>query len=116
MIKYKKTICFDIDGVICNNTWGKYEEAHPDLLAIKKINSLYEDNFKIILFTARYMGRSNENIVDAYKKGFDQTKKQLNKWGVKYHFLYLGKPSFDIVIDDKNINYNKDWINKNFND
>jgi len=21
--------CFDIDGTICNNTWGKYEEAVP---------------------------------------------------------------------------------------
>ena len=23
----------------------------------------------------------------------------------------MGKPSFDIIIDDKAYNYNKDWIN-----
>ena len=25
----RKIYCFDIDGTICNNTWGKYEEFEP---------------------------------------------------------------------------------------
>jgi hypothetical protein len=33
-----KTFCFDIDGVICNNTWGDYSKAKPIKKSIKKIN------------------------------------------------------------------------------
>ena len=28
------------------------------------------------------------------------TIKQLKKWGVKYHEIHFGKPSFDLFIDD----------------
>ena len=31
------------------------------------------------------------------------TTDQLNKWGVKYHALFLGKPAGDIYVDDKGI-------------
>tara|TARA_B100001057_G_scaffold14582_1_gene13874 strand:- start:138 stop:470 length:333 start_codon:yes stop_codon:yes gene_type:complete len=106
-----KTLCFDIDGVICNNTWGDYEKAIPNKDVIKKINNLYEKGYLIKIFTARYMGRSNENIQGAYDLGFDFTHKQLRNWGIKFHELIMGKPSFDILIDDKAISYNTDWMN-----
>ena len=41
------------------------------------------------------------------KKGFLKTKKQLKKWKVRYHELIMGKPSYDILIDDKSLNFNK---------
>ena len=106
-----KILCFDIDGVICNNTWGDYEKAIPNKNVIKKINQLYENGYFIKIFTARYMGKTNENIQDAHDLGFDFTNKQLKNWGLKFHKLIMGKPTYDIVIDDKSINYNLDWIN-----
>ena len=27
-----KRYCFDIDGTICTNTWGEYEDAEPFLI------------------------------------------------------------------------------------
>ena len=39
------------------------------------------------------------------------TLKQLKNWDVKYNKLIFGKPSFDIYIDDKNINFKSDWSN-----
>jgi hypothetical protein len=39
---------------------------------------------------------------------FDFTEKQVNDWGVKYHELKLGKPAYDLFIDDRAIN-NEDW-------
>ena len=45
--------CFDIDGTICTNTDGDYEQAVPFKEVIKKINSLYDMGYKIIFFTAR---------------------------------------------------------------
>ena len=37
------------------------------------------------------------------------TLKQLNLWGLKYHKIYFGKPSFDLFIDDKSLFFKKDW-------
>lgn len=108
----KKIICFDLDGVICSNTWGDYKNAIPDGDAILKINNLYNNGFEIIIYTSRYMGRFNSDIKKVYDYGFDFTKKQIENWGVKYHKLLLGKPSYDIIIDDKSYNYNKEWIKK----
>ena len=88
-----KTYCFDIDGTICSNTSGSYEEAKPYIERIKQINNLHEDGNKIILFTAR--GTST---------GIDWeslTKKQLKNWGVSYDELLFGKPEADKYIDDK---------------
>ena len=45
------------------------------------------------------MGRCNGNITAVKKKIKPLTLKQLKKWGVKYHKIYFGKPSFDLFID-----------------
>ena len=45
-----------------------------------------------------------KNDCEKSKKAFyDLTVKQLHAWGVKYHQLFLGKPSGDIYVDDKGI-------------
>ena len=110
-----KTICFDLDGVLCSNTWGSYEKAVPIQNAINKVNNLYAKGYKIIIFTSRYMGRNNEDIKKTYAKGFEFTKTQLDKWSVNYHKLIMGKPSYDILVDDKHLNYNEDWTELDFN-
>ena len=92
---------FDIDGTICSNTNGNYENAKPFFERIDKINSLYDKGHKIIFLTARGMGRSNNSVAYAYEAFETLTRDQLDSWGVKYHQLFLGKPSGDIYIDDK---------------
>tara|TARA_Y100000816_G_C26091804_1_gene577116 strand:+ start:930 stop:1289 length:360 start_codon:yes stop_codon:yes gene_type:complete len=104
-----KKICFDIDGVICRTKKNLYTKSVPIKKNIKMINSLYDQKFKILIFTARYMGRNSDNIVKAKKEGYRFTEKQLKKWGIKYHKLIFGKPSFDLVIDDKSLNFNSNW-------
>ena len=37
-------------------------------------------------------------------KGFDVTYKQLTDWGCKFNELRMGKPAYDMFIDDKNVN------------
>ena len=70
---------------------------------------MYFQGNKIIIFTARYMGRCNENVEMAKKKAYLMTKNQLNRWGVNYHELIFGKPSFDILVDDKSLFYDCNW-------
>jgi hypothetical protein len=37
-------------------------------------------------------------------------KKKLENWGLKFNELIFGKPSFDIIIDDRALNFRKTWI------
>jgi capsule biosynthesis phosphatase len=107
-----RTICFDIDGVICTKTnKNNYIKSKPIKKNIKIINKLYNKGFKIIIFTGRYMGRNNNNLQKAMRQGLKLTERQLKKWQVKYNKLYMGKPSYDLFVDDKNIFFKKNWIN-----
>tara|TARA_X000000950_G_C13828190_1_gene624928 strand:+ start:864 stop:1094 length:231 start_codon:yes stop_codon:yes gene_type:complete len=73
---------------------------------------LYKEGHEIILFSARYMGRTNGNVEKAYKIGYKFTFSQLKKWGVNFHTLILGKPSYDLLVDDKAYNYDDSWKKK----
>jgi hypothetical protein len=107
----KKVICFDLDGVISNNTWGNYKLAKPIKKNIKFINILSK-KYKVIIFTSRYMGRNNDNSRKANKQGYKLTFSQLKKWKVNFDKLILGKPSYDLIVDDKAIFFKKNWINQ----
>lgn len=87
-----KIIYIDIDGIICTDECGNYEEAKPLYNNIKLINELYKENW-IVLWTAR--GTTTK------KDWREFTEIQLKKWGVKYDDLRFGKPYYDILIDDK---------------
>ena len=76
------------------------------------VNSLKASGHYIKIFTARFMGRNNENKQLAKKQGLNMTRTQLKKWGLKYDELIFGKPSYDFFIDDKNFDYKKNWTNK----
>jgi len=104
-----KILCFDIDNVICKTQKKNYKNSKPDKAVIKKINQLYERGHIIKIFTARYMGRNNENVSKAKKQGYKMTSNQLKKWKIKYHKLIFGKPSFDLFIDDRALFFKKNW-------
>ena len=88
-----KNYCFDLDGTLCTNTEGEYEDAVPFIDRIAKVNELFEEGSNILIYTAR----GTVTGIDWRKL----TEKQLAEWGVKYHELRLGKPFADIYIDDR---------------
>lgn len=84
----------DIDGTICTDTENRmYKLATPIYERIKHFNYLYDQGNEIHYWTAR----GSSSGID----WSELTKQQLDSWGVKYHSLKLGKPSYDIWIDDK---------------
>jgi|TARA_R110000824_G_scaffold244366_12_gene433145 hypothetical protein len=91
-----KTIFVDIDGTICTDTGGKYEEAKPMVERIEFFNKLFDEGNTITYWTARGMnsGTNHRKL----------TKSQLIKWGAKHTKLIMKKPSYDIFIDDKTFN------------
>jgi len=84
-----KTICFDIDNVICLTKGSNYRKSKPIKQNIKFINYLYDNVFTVKLITARYMGRNNDNISKAKKQGYKLTLRQLKSWKIKYQTLFL---------------------------
>ena len=105
----KKLFCFDIDNTICITKGKKYSKSKPIKEVINLINKLYSEGHVIKIFTSRYMGRNNDNINKAYKQGYKFTYNQLKGWGLKFHKLHLGKPSFDFLVDDRSIGFKKNW-------
>ncbi len=109
MPRLRKTICFDVDGCLCSQTDGDYENAVPNQKAIAVVNRLFNKGYKIILHSSRFMGRAGGNATEAYKQGYDFTREQLKGWGILYHELWLGKPRADIIIDDRAVFFVDDW-------
>ena len=108
----KKIICFDLDNVLCRTKSNNYKFSVPLKKKINLVNTLFEKGYYIKIFTARFMGRNNNDINKAKKQGYKFTKIQLKKWNLKYHELIFGKPSYDIYIDDKSIFFDKNWTEK----
>ena len=94
-------IYVDIDNTICyyeDEFKGKmdYSKALPYIDRIKKINNLFDKGHKIVYWTAR--GSVTQKL------WFNITYKQLTQWECKFHELRMGKPAYDLFIDDKNVN------------
>ena len=98
-------IFVDIDDTICFYTEQDrkckmdYSKAKPYTSRITKINKLYDEGHKIIYWTAR--GTVTQKL------WFNVTYEQLKNWDCKFHELRMGKPAYDLFIDDKNINSEK---------
>jgi hypothetical protein len=102
------TVCFDIDGVLCDQVEGNYQDARPHQAMIDLLNRLYSRGYKIILHTSRFMGRTRNDPAEADRIGREFTVRQLAGWGVRYHELWMGKPRYDQVIDDRSVFYRED--------
>jgi histidinol phosphatase-like enzyme len=117
MKQQSKIIAVDLDDTLCFRPEGienlgvnKYHQCEPLVDNIEIINKLYDSGNTIIIYTARGMYTFNFNIAKIYSELYPPTLEQLEKWGVKFHQLVMGKFPYDYLLDDKaielsNINY-----------
>ena len=89
-------IYVDIDNTITKTDGMDYLGAKPNFENIEKVNKMFRMGHTIVMWTARGT-LSNKNF-------FHLTYNQLRNWGVMFHELRMGKPAFDLFIDDKAIN------------
>lgn len=89
-------IFVDIDGTICHTIGSDYPNSKPLASRIERINKLYDAGNIIVYWTARG-GNSGKDWTEL-------TYKQLIEWGCQFHELKMGKPAYDLYIDDKTIN------------
>ena len=105
----EKTIIVDVDGVIARKDHGgNYERAGPLSYGISQINALKELGYKIVLFTARYGDREQGCMQRQYNRGYLELVTWLQKHGVKYDEVWMGKPAGVMYIDDKAARVNSD--------
>ena len=100
MIPPTMRIFVDIDDTICHYSENEpsgidrdYRNAIPNPDKIKVINQLYNKGHEIHYWTAR--GTMSG------KDWLQITRDQLQEWGCQYTSANVGKPAYDILIDDK---------------
>ena len=105
-----KVFSIDIDGTVCEEYTPDGVEIRPITKRlpskdrIEKINKLYDEGNVIIYWTARWTVTQIDWL--------DLTKNQLNEWGVKLHDVRVGKPQYDLWIDDKSKTIELLWNQK----
>lgn len=91
----------DLDNTLCISKNSDYENSTPIIERINYVNKLKNEGHEITIWTAR--GSSS---------GIDYTEltiKQLSDWNILYDNLLMGKPNYDIYIDDKSFNVDSYW-------
>lgn len=97
-----KTFVIDIDDTILTTINRDFENSIPNQPVIDKINSLYDNGWTIILFTAR--GAKSCNSLEAREEKYREvTQKWLSNHNVKYTKLLFGKENADFYVDDKSM-------------
>ncbi len=95
-------ICFDLDGVICNQVVkGYYWGSVPNNEVVDLIQRLHKQGHTIIIHTARKMNTYKGNVGRVQATIGQLTFDQLNNWQVPYDEIYFGKPAAELYIDDK---------------
>ena len=89
----KLTYAFDLDGTLCTLTHGEYEKAEPLINRIEHVNQLHRAGHIVLIFTAR--GAASGRDLREF------TLNQMELWGLQYSELIMGKPHFDLLVDDK---------------
>jgi mannose-6-phosphate isomerase-like protein (cupin superfamily) len=91
----------DLDNTLCQTTHSDYINSRPIQIRIDRVNRLKKEGHFIAIWTAR-----------GSTSGIDHrelTVQQLAEWGVQYDELIMGKPNYDVYIDDKSFNVNSTW-------
>lgn len=89
-----RTFVIDLDGVIAALVpHNDYARSAPLPDNIARVNALHERGHRIVLYTARGSASGRDWT--------ETTRRQLERWGVKYHELRFGKPAADYYIDDR---------------
>jgi quercetin dioxygenase-like cupin family protein len=91
----------DLDNTLCRTIGSDYEHSQPIQERIQYIRDLKKQGHHITIWSARGTSSGLDHK--------DLTEKQLKDWSVPFDELLLGKPSYDIYIDDKSFNVDQFW-------
>lgn len=114
----KYTFIIDVDNTIMTTpkiiSFYDYANSKPIQDMIDKINGLYDQGNKIILFTSRGMRTFNGVVSRIEKYHRPILEKVLKDFNLNYHELIFGKPWGEnpIYVDDRSLSISN-FIDKN---
>lgn len=98
-------IAFDLDHTIVENGTEENDflDATPIENMVELVNMIYDEGFEIMIFTAR-------------SKPWSQV--QLEEWlrndiGLKFHYVYMHKPHYSILVDDRAVGWKEGFTKEN---
>lgn len=91
-----KKYFIDLDNTLCVTSNSDYENSQPIIERIQFVNKLKSEGKHITIWTARGATSGIDHK--------DLTLKQLKEWLVQYDELLMGKPHYDVYLDDKSFN------------
>ena len=95
------TIVIDVDDTILTTENRDYPNSKPIVQVIEKLREARSKDWRIILHTARGMGRSNGNIELVREAVIDEITSFCCKWNIPYDEIIIGKPWAAMYVDDK---------------
>ena len=96
-----KTMVVDVDDTILVTENRDYEHSKPVVPVVVKLREAREKGWRIVLYTARGMGRSNGNISEVADQVFREVATFCERHDVPYDEIILGKPWAAMYVDDK---------------
>jgi len=91
-----KKYFIDLDNTLCKTEKSDYEHSLPIQERIDFVNNIKSTGHHITIWTAR---GANSGIDHK-----ELTQRQLKEWKIQYDELLMGKPAYDIYLDDKSFN------------
>jgi len=111
------TFIIDVDGTLCNAPLVEtgsfdYENALPVTDVIEKVQKLYKEGHKIVIFTARGMRTYQGDVEKIKLHVLPVLEDWLERNQVPYHQIEVGKPWGPDVyyVDDRSIQP-QDFVN-----
>jgi len=91
----------DLDNTLCISENSDYNNSTPIIDRIRYVNELKNQGHTITIWSAR----GSKTSIDWR----ELTLRQLKEWNINYDNLIMGKPDYDIYIDDKSFNVDTYW-------
>jgi hypothetical protein len=101
-------IAVDLDGTLCSWHPHEYEKARPLPGRVEVVRQLAAQGHEIVIYTARGSALGSASAADL--RWGDVTRRQLAAWDVPHAALLFGKPAYDVLIDDRAVNFDADWL------
>ena len=86
----------DLDNTLCRSYDSAYNDSEPIQERIDYVNRLKSEGNHITIWTARGATSGIDHT--------ELTRKQLAEWDIHYDELLMGKPHYDVYLDDKSFN------------
>lgn len=94
-------IFIDFDGCISPKHFPEELTDPPFAGCIETISELYADGHEITIFSCRFNRKLFNNSATMQAKLEEEMVYYLSQYYIPYHSIYIGKPHYHILIDDR---------------